>query len=69
MARGTARAGSDIDVLVDLDPQKGTLRDLCDISDALEVAFGRRVDLVPSDSLDKYIGPEILRTVKYVKID
>jgi len=43
-ARGDAREDSDIDILVEVDPSIG-LR-FMDLSDQLEEALGRRVDLV-----------------------
>ncbi|HZF11613.1 MAG TPA: nucleotidyltransferase domain-containing protein [Thermoanaerobaculia bacterium] len=61
-ARGDARADSDVDVLVDVDPSIG-LR-FVELGDELEKALGRRVDLVSrraiKPSLWKQIEPELI---------
>lgn len=46
VARGTQGLGSDLDVLVDLDPASHGLFDLAGIGAALEALFGCSVDVV-----------------------
>lgn len=63
--RGENTADSDIDLLVDFDKEKKTLRNLVHLGDFLENLFGRKVDLVTLQGLSKYIGPYILKEVQY----
>ena len=69
VSRGEERPDSDVDVLIDFEPGKANLNNLCDVADALENVFHRKVDLVTTGSLSKYIGPYILEGVKYVEIN
>jgi predicted nucleotidyltransferase len=66
-ARGEQTVHSDIDILVDLDPEKETFDNFMDICDYLEQLFkNEKVEVVTSSGLSKYIGPKILNEVKYV---
>ena len=67
-ARNEAGADSDVDVLVGFEDRHRTFDNLCAVGEALEEVFHRRVDLVTEDSLSPYIGPHILREVKYVDL-
>ena len=59
MARGEADEASDVDVLVEA-PKKGfSLLDLAGLIDDLTEACGRKVDVVPSDCVSKYIRPYV----------
>jgi uncharacterized protein len=49
VARGEETEGSDIDILVDVDPGIGL--DFVTLANTLEIALGRRVDLVSTRSL------------------
>jgi hypothetical protein len=69
MARGEMTETSDVDVLVGFAPGQRTFDNLLDVGEALEGVFHRRVDLVTEDALSPYIGPHILREVKYVDLD
>lgn len=60
VARGTAGASSDIDVLIRTEPGC-TLFDLGGLSANLEELLGGPVDLVPDDSLKEGIRPVVLR--------
>jgi predicted nucleotidyltransferase len=68
VARGEAREDSDVDVLVGFSPEARTFDNLYTVGEALEEAFQRRVDLVTEDALSPYIGPNILREVRYVDL-
>lgn len=59
-ARGEARPGSDLDVLIELDPERG-LFDLIGLQQSLEDLLGRRVDVVTVPALSPYIREEVLR--------
>ena len=68
VARGEARADSDVDILISLNPAARTFDNFMAVSEALESAFNRRVDLVTDDSLSPYLGPRILQEVQYVDL-
>lgn len=59
VARGTARPGSDLDLLVRLGPGRG-YADLLAFCDELEAGLGRKVDVVTEDALDPLLHREIL---------
>jgi predicted nucleotidyltransferase len=63
MARGDARADSDVDLLVDLEPGRSAL-DLGGLLLDLEELLGRRVDLVTEKSLHWYIRDRVLREAR-----
>lgn len=63
--RGDQKETSDIDVLVDFD-REISLFDILELEEHLGEVFGCKVDLVPRDSLRKYIGQHITAEVQYV---
>jgi predicted nucleotidyltransferase len=65
--RGEQRPDSDVDVLVEFQPEQRKLTNLVQVGDYLESLFGRRVELLTPESLSPYIGPYILREVRYVQ--
>jgi predicted nucleotidyltransferase len=67
-ARGQARMESDVDLLVEFDPDKKTFDNFIDTCFLLEELFGRKVELVTKESLSSYISPYILREVEYVPL-
>ncbi len=66
--RSEQSENSDIDLLVDLQPEKKTFRNFMQLSYYLEELLGRKVELVTKQSLSPYIGPHILNTVQYAAI-
>jgi predicted nucleotidyltransferase len=68
VARGETRTDSDVDALVEFQPEARSIDNLMAVGDALESAFHRRVDLVTEASLSPYIAPHILREVRYVDL-
>jgi len=58
-ARGDARPESDVDVLVDLDPER-TMFDLGGLLMDLQDILGRRVDVVTEGALHWYIRDRVL---------
>jgi len=66
--RNQSRSESDVDILVDFEPGKKTFENFMHLAFFLEELFGRRVDLITTDSLSPYIGPYILREVEYVSL-
>lgn len=67
-SRGEARPNSDVDVFVDFRPGLKTYDNFIAVGDALEEAFHRKVELVTEKGLSPYIGPKIMREVKYVDL-
>lgn len=63
--RDEANAESDVDILVELEPEQISLKNFVGLGDLLEELFGRKVDLVTTKSLSPFIGPHILREVEY----
>jgi|SRR5580658_378612 uncharacterized protein len=58
VARGEARPKSDVDILVTF--QKGSLLSKAGLASELSELLGRRVEVIPDDSLKWYAAPEIL---------
>ena len=67
-ARSEQSDESDIDLLVDIQPEKKTFRNFMKLAYYLEELFGRKVELVTKQSLSPYIGPHILNTVQYAAL-
>lgn len=63
MARGTATASSDLDLLIDLAPGRDLL-DLIGIKQEIEAVTGFKVDVVTENSLSKHLRPIILNEAK-----
>ncbi len=57
-ARGEETPKSDVDLLVDFEKPIGLL-ELIGIEHQLEDRLGKKVDLIPKDSLSKYVKPYI----------
>lgn len=66
--RGTARADSDVDVLVEFDPAEKTYDRFAALASYLERLLGRRVDLVTTEGLSPFIGPRILEEAEFVAV-
>jgi len=64
-ARGEESPDSDIDLLVEFDEM--TFERYMDLKFFLEDTLGRRVDLVPADSIKPRLREPILREVQYVE--
>ena len=67
-ARGSAGNDSDVDLLVDFKSEKKTLKNLVELGEYLEILFAKKVDIVTPQGLSKYIGPYILKEVKYASL-
>jgi predicted nucleotidyltransferase len=58
---------SDIDLLIDFDPDKENFDNYMSVYDMLEKIFkNEKVEVVTKNGLSKYIGPKILKDVMYV---
>jgi predicted nucleotidyltransferase len=67
-AKGHQNPTSDVDILVDFAPDRHSFDNFMDLSFFLEDLFGRKVELVTSQSLSPHIGPYILQEVERVAI-
>lgn len=63
---GKLNADSDVDLLVEFDPQQKSYDNFIELSFFLEDLLGRRVEIVTPQSLSKHIGPHILSQAKNV---
>ena len=59
---------SDVDFLVEFENGKKNYDNFMDLSFFLEEILGRKVELVTTQSLSKYLGPHILRQMENVTI-
>jgi uncharacterized protein len=58
---------SDIDILIDFDPEKETFDNYMAVYELLEKLFNNlKVEVVTKNGLSPYIGPKILNEVQYV---
>ncbi|WP_058557060.1 nucleotidyltransferase family protein [Thiohalocapsa sp. ML1] len=67
--KGTARPDSDVDLLVELEPDaRPTLLDIAQIEIELSEAVGKKVDLRTPEDLSRFFRNEVLHTaeVQYV---
>jgi len=65
-ARDESHDQSDIDLLVEFEPDQKTFDHFVTLSFLLEEWLHRRVELATPEALSPHIGPHILRTVEYV---
>jgi predicted nucleotidyltransferase len=66
--KGKPTADSDVDLLVDFDPNQKSYDNFMDLSFFLEDLLGRKVEVITPQSLSKYIGPHILKEAEHVAI-
>jgi predicted nucleotidyltransferase len=66
-ARDEQSETSDIDILIDFEPDKENFDNYMAVYDIFEKLFkNQRVEIVTKNGLSPYIGPKILNEVKYV---
>ena len=63
VARGEAKEKSDVDVLVEFESTKKNFDNFMELCFFLEDLFGKKVDLITTSGLDKYIRPYVEREV------
>jgi hypothetical protein len=68
-ARGEPNEESDVDLLVEFEPDKKTFDNLLGLADFLEELFGRKVDIVTPESLNPHFGHHILDEAEYAAVD
>lgn len=65
--RNEQSAKSDIDLLIDFEPEKETFDNYMAVYDIFESLFkNEKIEIVTKNGLSKYIGPKILNDVMYV---
>lgn len=64
--RETASIESDVDVLVEFEPERKTYDRFLDLSELLERLLGRRVEIVTTESLSPHLGTHILSEARDV---
>ena len=66
-ARGEQSENSDIDILIDFEPEKENFDNFMAVYDIIEKLFrDQKVEIVTRNGLSPYIGPKILNEVQYV---
>ncbi|MFP5470933.1 MAG: nucleotidyltransferase family protein [Bacteroidia bacterium] len=66
-ARNEQTEQSDIDILIDFEPEKENFDNYMAVYDIIEALFkNQRVEIVTKNGLSPYIGPKILKEVNYV---
>src|SRR5271169_2218971 len=69
VVRGEEQSRSDVDILVDIEPAKKSYGSFLDLADYLESLFqGRRVDLVTTAAISKYILPYVMKEVQQIEV-
>jgi len=65
--RGDQKEDSDIDILIEFEKEKKTFDNFMSLCFFLDDLFsGKKVEVVTTGGLSKYIGPYILKEVEYV---
>lgn len=66
-SRNEQSIGSDIDLLIDFEPEKENFDNYMAVCDLFESLFsGEKIEVVTKNGLSKYIGPKILKSTLYV---
>lgn len=66
LAKGMPDAESDVDLLINFDPEQKSYDNFMELSFFLEDLLGRKVEIIRTQSLNKYIGPHILNQAENV---
>ena len=66
--RGEQTPESDIDLLVQFEPDKKNFDNFMHLSALLEDLLQRRVEIITTEALSPYIGPHILSEVEYASL-
>ena len=67
--RGEPNDESDVDILVELEPDRKSLNNFLDLAEFLEELFGRKVDLLTPESLNPRFGHHILNEAEHATIN
>jgi len=65
--RNEQSSDSDIDLLVDFEPEKETFDNFMAVYDMFESIFkNEKIEIITKNGLSKHIGPKILNSIQYV---
>lgn len=67
-ARGEQHSDSDIDLLVEFEPDRKSFDTFMELSFFLEETLQHQIELVTVESLSPYLGPHILKEVEYAAL-
>jgi uncharacterized protein len=65
---GNPNAASDIDLIVEFEPEQKTFDNFMHLAFFLEETLGRKVELLTPESLNRHSGPAILSEVEYAAV-
>jgi predicted nucleotidyltransferase len=68
-ARGKPSDESDVDILVEFEPERKSFDNFLGLAEFLEELFGRRVDLLTPESLNPRFGHHILSEAEHATIN
>jgi predicted nucleotidyltransferase len=68
-ARGEPSNESDVDILVEFEPERKSFDNFLGLAEFLEELFGRKVDLLTPESLNPRFGHHILDEAEYATIN
>lgn len=68
-ARGEPTDVSDVDILVEFEPERETFDNFLGLAEFLEDLFGRKVDLLTPESLNPRFGHHILEEAEHAAIN
>ena len=68
-ARGEPKDDSDVDILVEFEPEQETFDNFLGLAEFLEELFGRKVDLLTPESLNPRFGHYILEEAEHAAIN
>ena len=66
--RGEQTPESDVDLLIQFEPDKKNFDNFMDLSSLLEDLLQRRVEIITTEALSPHIGPHILSEVEYASL-
>ena len=66
--RGEVSSHSDVDLMVEFDPNSRTFDNFMDLCFLLEDKLGRKVEVVTPDSLSPFLRPHILKELENVPL-
>lgn len=67
-ARNEPQSESDIDLLVEFEPEKKTFDNFISLAYLIEDRSGRETDLVTLEGMSPYIGPHIMKEVEFISL-
>ena len=65
--KSQTKTASDIDLLVEFELENEKYKNLVNLYFFLQHLFGRKIDLVTTNSMSPYLAPYILREVEYIE--